>query len=185
MTRKRLTLLVVAVVVLAVFGATGAVAQEVPDPTNTTTTTTTTTPDGERIDNSTRLLNSSYDAETGEVSITLHSDTLQTIVLSDAGAFVEGGVVEQRSVTVRPDETITVTMPATRTERGYVGVSISTRGTLYAEPIEAQTDFFDGQSTWQTVQTAAVGGAFGVLVVTGIIAYRLRKGGSHRVERKA
>jgi hypothetical protein len=167
----------VAVIVMAIAGGSGAVgAQELPGGNNTTTSTPSDpSAQGEQIDKNTRLVDSSYSQETGEMTVTVHSESLQELVFSDAGAFAEGGVVEQRKLTVRPDETVTITMPATRTDRGYVGVSIATRNVLYAEPIEASANL----NPWRRVPPMAgwVGGATAIAlsVVVGGVWVRRRQ----------
>jgi len=138
----------------------------------------------EQIDRDTTLISAEYDEESGEAVVTLESNTLQDITLSDAGAFVAGGEVRQRTVTVRPDERVTIRMPVTKTD-GYTGVSIATRQTLYAVPIETSADMFSGSATWETAQAAAVGGGVGVLALTGVIAWRMRSGGRSKRRRIA
>jgi hypothetical protein len=93
-------------------------------------------PAGEQIDNATVLVSSSYDGSTGEATVKIRSEKLQEITVSDAGAFISGGQVAQRTVLVEPGETAKITLPATEAE-GYVGVSIATSQTLYAEPIHS------------------------------------------------
>lgn len=118
-------------------------AQEAPDapdsPLNQTETPSdtpeATSPAGERIDNATMLISSSYSERTGMATVTIRSEIPQRIVVSDAGGFVAGGEIEQRSVLVEPGETVEISIPATETESGFVGVSISTQKTLYAVPI--------------------------------------------------
>jgi len=160
-------------------------AQEAPTPT-----TPTPTPDAgqnqthERIDNATSLVSASYDSDDGTATVVIESEIPQQITISDSGAFVDGGVVNQRTVFVRPGERVEITMPITKAD-GFVGVSVATQNTLYAVPLKSQVDFFEGESTWQTVQVAAIGGAFGVIVMAVILAWRLRDGGTSRVERLA
>jgi hypothetical protein len=119
-------------------------------------------PQGEQIDRNTRLLDKSYSHQTGKVTVVVYSESLQDLVISDAGAFQTGGVVEQRKLTVRPDQRVEITMPATRTDDGYVGVSIATREVLYAVPIEAPRDI----SPFDKVPPAAgwFGGATAMVV---------------------
>ena len=179
----RALLTAVAVVSIVSLGAGGVVAQELPG-------TPTPTPEAgqnqthERIDQDTRLISASYDDGDGTATVVIESDVAQKITVSDAGAFVEGGVVKQRTVIVSPGERVEITMPVTKSN-GYTGVSIATPETLYAVPLKSQVDFFEGQSTWQTVQVAAIGGAFGVIVMAVILAWRLRDGGKSKVERLA
>ncbi|QSG11295.1 Uncharacterized protein HSBGL_0865 [Halapricum desulfuricans] len=182
--------LLTALIVVSLFTG-GAVAQDLDNATDPITDgTETPTPDAgesyERIDNATRLISASYDSESGMATVVIESDIPQKIVLTDAGAFVEGGEVDQRSVVVTPGEQVNISMPVTEAD-GFVGVSISTQKTLYAVPLESvdTVQWFDSESTWQTVQVAAFGGASGVLVVAALLAYRLRNGGTERTERIA
>jgi hypothetical protein len=136
----------------------------------------------ERIDEHTRLI--SAELSDGTATIVIESDIRQRITLSDAGTFKEGGVVRQRSEVISPGERVEISMPVTKVD-GFAGVSIKSRETLYAVPLKSEVDFFDSESTWQTVQVAALGGASGVLVVAIILAWRLRDGGKSNVERVA
>ena len=133
--RATVAISVVLVALLATVAVGGVSAQSGGNMSESTSTPTAST--GERIDNSTVLVDSSYDNETGMVSVTLKSETIQEVTLSDAGAFVDGGVVNQRTVTLGPGETATVSLDATRTDSGFVGVSIATDDTLYAVPVES------------------------------------------------
>lgn len=170
MTKTRLAAL--AFVATVAFVATAATAPAVAQDGNATAVPA----ESEIIDENTRLISAEFDEESGEAVVTIESDALQDIVISDAGAFVQGGEVRQRTVTAKPGERTTIRMPVTKVD-GYTGVSIATRQTLYAVPIKTSADMFSGSATWETAQTAAVGGAVGVLAITGVLAYRLRTGG--------
>jgi len=168
---------VLALAVLCTLGAAPASAQETP--------ANATTPSGaEQIDQNTRLISAEYIEESGEARITLESETLQDVTLTDASGLLQGGETAQRTVTLRPGERTTVTIPTTKAN-GYVVVSIATRQTLYGEPIETSADMFSGDATWETAQAAAVGGGVGVLALTGVIAWRMRSGGRSKRRRIA
>jgi len=137
--------------------------------------------DTEIIDENTRLVSAEYDEEDGEAVVTIESATPQAITVTDAGAFIQGGEVRQRTVTVTPGRS-TIRMAVTKVD-GYTGVSIATRQTLYAVPIETSADVFAGSATWETVQAGAVGGAFGVIALAGVIAWRMRSGGRSKRRR--
>lgn len=158
-----------------------AAAQETATPTAAGNATGAT---GETIDQNTVLLNSSYDGAKGTVSVTIRSETLQQITVTDAGAFMEGGEIARRTVTVRPDQPTTIEIPATEYQ-GSVGVSIATASTLYAEPIEVRDAWFQGDSTWTDTQAAGAGSALGVLLVVAALAWRRRDGGQEEVRRRA
>lgn len=97
---------------------------------------------GERIDNSTVVLDSSYSSKTGRATLTIRSSKLQTITLSDAGGFLSGGEIAQNTVVVKAGSTQKISVDATKVD-GYVGVSVATPGTLYAVPIETRSTLFD------------------------------------------
>jgi hypothetical protein len=126
----------------------------------------------EQIDENTRLVSATYDKETGQAVVIIESDSLQDVVISDAGAFMEGGIVEQRTVTLKPGERATVRMPVTKV-KGYVGVSIATRsGALYAVPMEIPAR---GTNPFTQVGPipAWIGGAGTGLGMTVFAAYRV------------
>lgn len=175
MKARHVLVAVLALAALATVAAAPAAAQETPANTST--------PEGtEQIDRNTRLISAEYDEERGEARVTIESETLQDITLTDASGLLQGGETAQRTVTLRPGERTTVTIPATKAN-GYVVVSIATRTTLYGEPIETSADVFQGSATWETVQAGAVGGAFGVLALAGVIAWRMRSGGRSKRRR--
>jgi archaellum component FlaF (FlaF/FlaG flagellin family) len=179
------TVVQVVLVVIAVSSMVAPVsAQEAPDPRDPAPTTTPTPETHEQVDNSTTLVSAEYDSSDGTATVVIESEIAQQITISDSGAFVEGGVVEQRSVYVGPGERTKITMPVTKSD-GFVGISIATQKTLYAVPLKSEVSFFESESTWQTVQVAALGGAFGVLVMAVILAWRLRSGGKSKVDRLA
>jgi len=168
MTSKRTVL---AVVVAVWILSTGATAQELPGETPTPTQTPETP--GEQIDESTRLVSAEYNDEDDTVTVVIASDTLQDIVVSDAGAFVEGGVVPQRTATAKPGEQTTIVIPVTRTDEGFVGVSIATRETLYAVPIRV----VDPLNPWTktTSQDGWLGGISVSIAMIGLAAWRTKR----------
>jgi hypothetical protein len=175
MKARHVLVVVLALETLATVAAAPAAAQETP--------ANATTPEGtEQIDRNTRLISAEYDEESGEAVVTIESDTLQDVTLTDASGLLKGGETAQRTVTLRPGERTTVTIPATKSG-GYVVVAIATRTTLYGEPIETSADVFQGSATWETVQAGAVGGGVGVLALTGVIAWRMRSGGRSKRRR--
>jgi len=109
-----------------------ASAQEVPRENATATPEPET---GERIDNNTVLLDKSYNQDTGRVTLTIRSERLQEVTLTDAGAAFSGGELAQNSVTLRPDSVQEVTVEATEVD-GFIGVTVATPSTLYGVPVE-------------------------------------------------
>ncbi|MDS0279377.1 hypothetical protein NDI85_16370 [Halomicroarcula sp. S1AR25-4] len=128
------------VVSLALAGSAPAVAQTAnqtvptgPQPTATNATDATAT---ERIDGQTVIVESRYVENASVALITLRSESVQTVTLSDAGRFQEGGKIPVRAIALRSGETATVEIPVTEQD-GYVGVAISTENTpLYAEIVQ-------------------------------------------------
>ncbi|ACV46592.1 MULTISPECIES: hypothetical protein [Halomicrobium] len=96
----------------------------------------TASPDGERIDGATVLVNSEWREAQSVALITLRSEINQTVTLTDAGAFSQGGTVPERTVEIEAGETTHIEIPVTEVS-GRVGVGISTRYTLYSEIIES------------------------------------------------
>ncbi|MHB9288121.1 hypothetical protein ACKVMT_13910 [Halobacteriales archaeon Cl-PHB] len=178
--RRAIALTAVLALLAAALAPAGVAAQA--NPTNVTATPTPEFQDRERIDENTVLLASSYDPQTGEATVSLRSSTLQQITLSDAGAFIEGGVVQQRSVTAKPGETLRVSMPVTKANE-YVGVTVATRSTVYAEPIEVPNQLFSGDPTWGSVRIAGLGSLAGAVVALVFAAWR-RKGGGRAAWRR-
>lgn len=175
----------VTVVMVAVFGllAMGAGAGAAAGGNNSTAANAT-AETTERIDANTQLVDARFHPDTGKAWVTIRSDILQEITVTDAGAFMEGGEIARRSVTVRPGEETTISIPATK-YRNFVGVSIATRETLFAVPIEIPTSWFEGDPTWDTVKIAGAGAVVGVLLALIGEAWRRRTGGRSEVEQIA
>ena len=116
-----------------------AAAQSVGTPTASTPTgPQPTANDTEAIDNQTTIISSRLETENNQTTayITLRSDIVQTVTLSDATAFRAGGEVPVRTIVLGAGETATVEIPI-RYGEGWVGVSISTENTaLYAEVLQ-------------------------------------------------
>ena len=109
----------------------GNLPAETPGPQPTANATDTT-----RIDGQTEIVGSEYLPEEGIARITLRSSGVQTVTISDAGRFQEGGKIPVRTVAMRSDDTATIEIPVTEKD-GYVGVAISTANTpLYAEIVQ-------------------------------------------------
>lgn len=174
----------VIVLVVAAVGAVAAPAAAQTNPIDTPTPTPTPETGTERIDQNTVLVDSEWRPETSEIAITIRSETLQPITVTDAGAFMQGGEVAQRTVTVSAGNETTITIPGTK-YRGFVGASIATTDTLYAEPIEIQQQWFGGAANWGLVRIAGAGGAVGILISTALIAYWKRKGGRQEIHEVA
>lgn len=139
---------------------------------------------GETIDRHTTLVDS--EMRDGAAIIKIRSDVDQSILLTDAAAAWEGGDINQRQVYVEAGETVKVRMQVTTYRRmAAVTLSASELGTLYGVPLERGQRWFEGQSTWETVQIAGAGGAAGVIAIAGILIAYLKRGGSKDQERIA
>lgn len=156
--------------VLATPVAGATVNQEAPVPT--TSTTTENEPSGERIDSELVLVSKDYDGS-GSVTLVFESDSSKAVTLSDAGAFVDGGEVAQRTLVLDPGRN-TVEFGVSQTENGYAGVSIGTKERLYAVPLKTQTTLIEGPFARGDVYTAGAAGLLAGLGVTALIAYRTK-----------
>ncbi|ACV10985.1 conserved hypothetical protein [Halorhabdus utahensis DSM 12940] len=152
---RTLPLLAALAAVLVLVGTAAPVAAQsnattAPNGTNAT--------DVERIDSQTVLLDTGYNAQTGMASVTIRSETLQQITITDAGGFWQGGEIARRSVMVKPGETTTLKVPVTEV-RGFVGVSIGTPNTLYGAPISGMNtntlSFVDRLTSPEALATGA------------------------------
>lgn len=177
------TKIIFCVLLLAVATLPGLAAAQESTPTAAGNATAAPT-NGEQIDNRTVLVSSSYDADDGSAKIVLRSDALQEVTISDAGDFMAGGVVTQRTATLRPGEETSIEMPVDE-YKGNVGVSIATARVLYAEPIERNTAVIGGPWSGRDVQIAAVAAAATMAFWTIIVVVRAVTGRSDEPERIA
>lgn len=177
--KTTLTLSVVAALVLtaAVVPAAAAAQPDGPQPTQTTTGNS--TQDGTRIDADLRLISATYDGS-GTAVLTFETDGAKAVTLTDAGGFVDGGHLNRRTILLDGAGTHTVEFAVTESRRGYVGVTIGTKQTLYAEVIRSPTPSpFAGASG----TTGWLGGASIVfLSFTGAAVWVLRNEGGEPVE---
>lgn len=152
--------LVVAAAGAALIGAGVASAQSVPGQENTTTTPT----PGERINQNVVLLESSYNADTGEGTFRFRVSRPVSLTLTDAGEFWEGGEMDNQQTFVFEEGTHTVTVPLTEVE-GAVGATITTGEVRYAEIIR---DFEISRAPvdYQLVQLLIAGTLLGTAGVT-------------------
>jgi len=138
----------------------------------------------ERVDRYTVIVNSSYSEQTGMATVTLESDIVQDVVISDAGAFVTGGQVERREVTLVPGDRQEVRLPVTEVE-GRVGLSVATERQLYAHIMETTNYLFYSDPGWGTVRIVGFGSGIGVLVALGAEVARRKWFGRNEVMRLA
>lgn len=137
--RTTLTLSVVTgLVVLAAAVVPAAVAAQPDSPQPTQTTSGNSTQDGTRIDSDLRLVSASYDGS-GTATLVFETDGAKAVTLTDAGGFVDGGHLNRRTILLDGDGRHTVEFSVTESRRGYVGVTIGTKQTLFAEVIRSPT----------------------------------------------
>ncbi|QSG06085.1 Uncharacterized protein HSR121_1750 [Halapricum desulfuricans] len=132
----------------------------------------------EQIDNKTYLVESSVDLETGEASLVFYSEEPQSVTLSDAGAFVDGGSVNQEVVYLRPGQKTRVNFSISVVDQGlgqqFAGVSVTTSKTLYAVPLETSSPLIGGPWTYQDVQLVAVTVAATISTIVIVMLLRSR-----------
>lgn len=136
----------------------------------------------EPIDSNTALCSASYNGD--RVVLVLKSDRTQRVTLTDAGAFMEGGVVNRQRFVLREGELNTVRLRATKVN-GYVGVSVDTGDTLFAVPIETSSPIIGGPWSASDAQAAGVGGALSVSLTTFMLVFRRLRGRDTEAERVA
>jgi hypothetical protein len=172
-------LLTLSIVVLLVVAGLPAGAAEQPGGPQPTTTAGNNTQDGTRIDSDLRLVSATYDGS-GTAVLTFETDEAKAVTLTDAGGFVDGGHLNRRTIVLDGAGTHTVEFAVTESRRGYVGVTIGTQETLYAEVIRSPTPSpFAGASG----TTGWLGGASIVfLSFTGAALWVLRNEGGEPVE---
>lgn len=132
-TTALVAILAVAAAALLLIGPAAAQAQE-----NATQAENGTqgVPDGEQIDGNTILTSSDYDPATQTASVTIYSETLQQVTITDVSPYMDGGVMRQRTVTLKPGQERTIEIPVEPADNGFVGLSIATNDKLYSVPLE-------------------------------------------------
>lgn len=166
------------VVSLALVTSGPAAAQVAPTPTDTPTDSSASNSSSERIDSQTVIVSSRVETvnNTTTAYITLSSSAVQTVTLTDAGAFLKGGEVPYRDVNLGKGETSTYAMPVTRSN-GYVGLSISTEETrIYSEIIQRPSGSSGSSPFGQTGPTAGwLGGVSVVMAMTALAAIQVKR----------
>lgn len=126
----------------------------------------------------------SSDYEDGTAILRFKADALLRIKLVDSGAFMKGGDVPIRSVTLRPGEVNTVRWDVVEHE-GNAGVAVNHKDGIYSVPLEDPFVFVGGPWSATDAQLAAVSGATSVGVVSVIVVLRAVLGRSQEPERVA
>lgn len=135
----------------------------------------------EYIDRNTRLCDA--DLDDGTAVLTIESDRPQSVTLTDAGGFVDGGQVD-RSTQRLFEGTNTVRVPVTEAD-GFAGVSIETNEVLYAIPLEHSSTMLGGPWSATDAQLAGLGAALSVSFVSLFLAIQAITGRADEPERKA
>lgn len=130
--------------------------------------------DGERIDLHTVLCDA--ELEGGDAVVTIHSDVHQTVTLSDAGAFSNGGEVPTRDVGLMPNETVTVRFSVTETQAGKAGVGLFTAHSMYSVILKDERHLIGGPWTVNDARYAGAGGSAGAAFVAAVTVLRRRRG---------
>ncbi len=137
----------------------------------------------ERIDSDTVLVASEWNETAGTARITIRSETSQSVTLSDAGRFAQGGKVPTTTHALRAGTTSTIEIAVTEVD-GRVGVAISTERTpLYSEIIQSSSGDGLGILSAVSKMQAWLGGvtiAFVWMVIAGYSVMR-REGGRPEV----
>ena len=145
-----------------------------------------TDPAATQIDESMLLHDSGYNDETGLAYVVVENtgETPIGVTVTDAGSFMEGGEIPQTTKTILPDRKTRVEVPATNVD-GFVGVSVATPNTLYAVPLEVDTQIFGSAAQWEYVQIAGVIGFLAGFVGILLVGYTTKRGGRTEVDRVA
>lgn len=139
-------------------------------------------PEPETIDENTVLCDAYL--EDGKAHLVFKSDKLQRVTLTDSGAFMAGGEVPQRQVTLRSEGLNHVEWTVTEHD-GFAGVSVTAGDTLYAVPLEDRSTLIGGPWDANDVQLAAISSAAGVGSVAIIVVIRTVLGRTEKPERVA
>lgn len=133
------------------------------------------------LDQRTEVTRAVYLPEEETAVVVIESDTIQSVVVTDAGGVWEGGEIAQVERTIPPGESV-IRIPVTQFD-GSVGVTIGLESGLYGVPIRDDRDIFDGSPAWSDVRLATLAGLAGGLLVTVGIAYQRVSSGREEVER--
>ena len=117
----------------------------------------------------------------GRMVLVIHSDVVQRVVLTDAGAVWQGGEVPQREYTLQPGPN-RVEVPVTEIS-GQVAVTIATSRVLYSTVVVTNDPLIGGPYDRGDVQQAALAGLVAGIAVTALIAYKRVRGTSAVPER--
>lgn len=178
--------LVIALIALALFSG-AAIAQDEGNGTNVNIDVGNQSDDGctdpETIDNRTQLCSAQLNGDGSRVTLVFKSKLPQRITLTDAGGFMQGGVVNQKVVPMQTGRN-RVTFRVTTVD-GFSGVSVATQEVLYAVPLEKQSSLISGPFGATDVQISALGGAASVAFSMIVITIRTLTGKRDSPERVA
>lgn len=122
----------------------------------------------EAIDSTLVLCSADLDGDTAV--LVFKSDKMQRVVLTDSGAFMQGGEVPQQRVILREGEMNTVRFQVTQVD-GFAGVSVTTNEVLYAVPLEASVTLVGPPWSAGDVQIAAATSAASIGTVSVVLVF--------------
>jgi hypothetical protein len=177
---RRITAIIVTLALLTValsvgLAGTGS-AQTVPENpvTNDTEGNGTATPQNDGviayIDGQTRILNESYNADAGTVTLVIESDGPQRITVSDGGFLADGKSGHIPTKSVRGSGKHTITVAVTEVD-GMIAVGITTQASNYGHVIEPKRT-----SIWERTNSRDgwLGGVSVTIAMGFVAAYRVK-----------
>lgn len=123
------------------------------------------------------------EVDDGTAVLVIESDVRQSVVLTDAGAFMFGGEIRRQTRVLQEGQN-RIEFPVT-VRRGEAGLSIDTGDVLFAVPLQEQTTILGGPYTVGDVQASALGAGASVGSVFLVGLLRRYKDDSGEPERVA
>lgn len=136
----------------------------------------------EAIDSTLVLCSAELDGDTAV--LVFKSDKMQRVLLTDSGAFMEGGEVPQQRVILREGEPNTVRFKVTQVD-GFAGVSVTTSEVLYAVPLDDSITLIGPPWSAGDVQIAAATSAASIGSVSVVLVFYAVTGRRESPERVA
>ena len=133
------------------------------------------------INAETALCDGSLDGDTA--TFIVESETRQSVTLTDAGGFMNGGEIRRESRLLRPGENrieFRVTIYS-----GMAAVSIDTGDVLFGVPLREPSSLLSPPYTVSDVQAAGAGAAASVAIVALLVVGRALTGDDRKPERVA
>lgn len=158
--------------VIALSGS--AAAQSIPE--NSTV-------DGERVDQNTIITDKSYNSDTGEVTLSIYSESVQRIAVYDGGALFKDKEIERSSTLTRAGDHINLTVSATKVD-GAIAVGLQTDQTNRGVVVEEENFLFRGPWSSTDAQITGLAGLLSGLIVVTAAAYKRTNTRSPEPERE-